>query len=817
MKNKINPAVEIPIDDDNFRNDNSPPNQLIAEKDKNANWYFQNLNYILTFYNQPTGTINFSSALGSESTLDSSRNIGDAYASSKMYPAQFMIRMMQYYLGEQPNLNYNWLVQDVQQSNMQASWIKGNDVSEFVNYFRGLILNRISNANFVAKPLSKDAVSRKTELLNQLMMKFDMKPFFDDLKKMGIEFNPAKTPEFEAPEEVQKWVDTNYKEYAAILATDMANGLWFSNHWQSKILQAFMHTTITGICGMEHYVENGRNLQKIRMPYQLIVDNRIDDDYGRYDQFIGAVDTMTPSEIFSRYPELTDSQRDDIQIMSRDSELGGVYNNTNSNINWWVYNNNNARNSITVTTVYWRGRHYLNKAKKENRYKTATIKNVDENETDPKYSFDDIYKATLIGNKYLVNWGLVDNVVEEFGDKSKPLFPIIRFMPNTFMGRSVSEVSRVHKLQDELDMYDFQIRMMIGRSKGKVYFINANKFDEATTPKEFFDNVNSMGIHIQRPSGESQDASNSQRTVEMIDWTLDPGIAQLAALYREKKDRMSKILSVSPIALGQQTKYIGLGTQQGTIAQNNLGTSYLIDGFMEWITMNMRYAVNQAKNLYTIEDNKEAQILLGDRGVAFLKFTKDIRFEDFFVELNINDAVDESTKARTLSYAQAWSQNPAWGITPLEILKLDRSTSSTKSLEELEAALKKAERDNKKKEAMQMQMQSQSQEQAFQQQAALQEAAKIMEASIIQLKEDNENYRNSVKVDNENWRTQYTQDMQALVKQITIANSMLPQEPAGGNALQQPSTSPLSNDLMMKNVEQQQAAQQMQQQQQPPM
>jgi len=748
-------AILIPIDSDTWRGQTKPPSQLIPESEKNPTWYFKNLEYVLTFYNQPAGQINFPNALNSTNEINNARRPGDIPNSQKFYPVQFMIKMMQYYLGMQPNLNYNWLVQDVTSNNMQPLWIKGNDVSEFVNYFRGLILGRISNANFTAKPLSKDATNKKTDLLNQLMFKFDMKPFMDQMKALGINFDPAQTPDFEAPEEVQKWVDVNFKEAGSLVATDLANGLWFSNHWLHKTLQAFMHTTITGTCAMEHYVSNGRNLQNVLMPYQLVWDNRIDDDYGRQDQFIGAIRNLVPHDIFAKWPEFNAEQRDDIEKMCRDTELGAPFN-SSKNINWWVYNVQSQRNTVTCATVYWRGRNLLGKKKAVNKYKTPKI--VDTavlEEIDPKYAFNDIYKATLIGNKYLVDFDLLDNVVEEFGDKSKPLFPIIRFMPNTFMGQSISEVARVHKIQDELDMYDFQIRTMIGRSKGKVYFINANKFDEATTPKEFWENVNSMGIHIQRPSGEANDATNSQRTVEMIDWTLDPNIDKLSALYREKKERMSKILSASPIAMGQQTKYIGLGTQQGTIAQNNLGSSYLIDGFMEWIVMNMRYAVNQAKNIYTIEDNQEASFVVGDRGVAWLKFTKGMRFEDYLIELNINDSIDEGQKKAVQSFAQAWSQNPEFGVSPLDILKLYNADSMTEAEMELKASLEKGLRDKKKMQAEQAKAGAASEKQQVD-----------LKVFVEQLRQDNENYRTLVKA-----------EVEALTKSVDILHQPPPPSP----------------------------------------
>ena len=48
-----------------------------------------------------------------------------------------MIKMILYYLGKQPNLNYNHLTPDVTTNNTQATWIKGQEVSEFVNHFKG--------------------------------------------------------------------------------------------------------------------------------------------------------------------------------------------------------------------------------------------------------------------------------------------------------------------------------------------------------------------------------------------------------------------------------------------------------------------------------------------------------------------------------------------------------------------------------------------------------------------------------------------------------------------------------------------------------
>lgn len=93
------------------------------------------------------------------------------------------------------------------------------------------------------------------------------------------------------------------------------------------------------------------------MPYQIVKDNRFDNDYGYYDQFIGVVEAGTPEEIFRRFPEFDKEQRAQVEEMARNQQLGAKYNLTN-NLNWWSYQPNN-RNLVTFVTMYWRGRRDL--------------------------------------------------------------------------------------------------------------------------------------------------------------------------------------------------------------------------------------------------------------------------------------------------------------------------------------------------------------------------------------------------------------------------------------------------------------------------
>lgn len=685
------PAYEVSINDNPVRNLQAP-DVIVAETDKTPDWYFQNINWVLSHYNQPANQISFPSAKTS------------FHFNTQKNPVEFMLRMMSYYLGEQPNMNFAHMTQNVTSNNMQALWINGHDVSVFVNYFKGIMMQKLAYAEFDAIPLSKDAVTKRNEKYNALMLKFDLKPYFKELETLGVNFNPEGNADFKLPQDVEKYLDTNLKEYSAIVMSDLANGAWKQTGWLHKTIQTFVYTLITGIGSMEHYVSNGKPISKPVPSYQLIWDNRFDNDYGEYDQFIGKIEPLTPQQIFtdSRFAELSDEQKLDIQQMAKDSEYGNKYN-ISQNILWWNYGTANQHNTVSVATVYFRGIKDTGKKIGKNIYGNKKIEEGKYGDKD-SFKWGDIYKVTCIGNKYILNFGLADNLVENPNDKSYPCFPIQRFMPNTFMGRNVSEVARIFSMQDEIDMLNTKIREMIGREKGKVYMIDGSKFSVA--PKEFFEDISSFGIHTTIPSGEAGNPTDAKAGVNLIDWTLDPNIRMLAELRREKKELMGDIMSASEIARGQQTKYVGLGVMQGTINQSNHGIAYLLDGYLDFIVRNMRYYCTMSKNLYASQNEPEISMLIGDRGVALLKFTKEMMWEYFNIVLTINNIPDEKKRERIMAIAQRDNT-----LTLSDYIKIESDISLLEMTEHLEYREQKKEQQRKEDAANQMKFEQMMSEQ----------------------------------------------------------------------------------------------------------
>jgi len=697
----------------------SPPD-LFGEK--TPLWYSQNVNFALSFYNQRTTYI------GAPSQQD---NASQQIIAEQLPPVQQMIRMLLYYRGLQPNMDYAFVTDDLSGLTMQSMWIRNQSVKEFVDYFKGNMQTRLVNAKWTGKPLSERATSERTAAWDKYMLAYDLKPFLKQLaEQFGAQYSGAQAQEFDLLEQVKKFMDTTWKEYGSELAQDIANGIWFKERWSQKILEAFMYVVITGTCAMHHYTVNGQAKQEIVYPHQLIKDNRYSNDFGDRDQFIGKIDTFTPNEIFTRYPSFTSEQREEIQKISSSEKLMGAYN-IMPNLNWFTVQS--KRGMVTAVTVYFRGKNKTGKKevrKPDGNLRIAKAEDGDEDQ----FIYDDIFKATIVGNKYIVDFGPIDNIVEEYDDISRPMFPIIRFCPNTLLGENTSEVARIHKIVDEIDYLDYKIREMVGKSKGKVYWIDGSKFDEAQGFKGFLENVNAMGIHVGMPSGEDD---KDRKAIELIDWTLDPNVDKLWSLVKEKEERMKRVMSTSDISMGQTQEYMGYNTTQTAIAQNSLGTAYLFDGTLEWVVLNMRYAANVQKNLYCMNDNLEASIVVGDRGVVQLKLWEGLTFEQLFVQLNINDQFDAEQKKAITDVALASAQNDR--ITFLDFIK----TMKAKSMTEAENIMEYSLKENELKKSKDMQAQGQD--------AVMQmQAEKYFEAQLAQLKEDNANYRADVQALNKN-------------------------------------------------------------------
>jgi len=648
------------------------PDFDIPEDEKNEEFFIQNVRYFSTLYNRrPTLHIT------------SRRDDDEDY----LTPVERGIKHSLYLLGKQDNIDYNYTTDDPSGNTLQSIWIKGTKIRQLANHLIGNLVTQLENKQITTINLSKDVASKKSKMLSDLMMRFDRQllVFFEQLEAMGVKFAPAGDRIFQSEDEIKRFIEFEWKDNLQVLSSNIGKHIEQSNDVNTIYIGLFMDFIAADWCAMYTYAENGKILQKKIPFYDLIWDYGNEDPLNRNLRHVGYIERLTPQEILMKYPTLTDEEKEEIKKIAKSqtsfNRIATRYNTTN--FNWWIYKSGEML--VTTVTMFWIGRRDLRF--KEIINEDGTVSYVKTKKLKDNFFTDDLHKATLIGNKFLVNWGYSENVIRDKENRGDPEMPIKILSGHSVLGDRLSIIGMIHKNQDRMDFYRFKIIEMIGKDAGKNYMINGNKLGETIKTRELLQDFKSMGIHvIPGTSGESSDPTDNQRVVETVDMSLDPNIIRYIELFREEERIMEEVMNIPKVALGQQQATIGLGVQRGTISQSTLGLIGLYRNFVKFNEINLQYAVNLAKLIYTIDD-KEAVFVVGDRGIQHLKWTKEFRFQDILLFVKTKDIIDENKKQRLLAIAQAMAQNQQ--IDMLDYINIELAENMIELKNNLEFSIKK--------------------------------------------------------------------------------------------------------------------------------
>ena len=635
-----------------------------------------------------------------------------------------VIEYYKYYLGKQSNVNYAHVTQDETGNTLQSVFIKGQKISQLIDYMNGVFQGSVRNIEIDAECISKEAYDAKTQKQKQALFEFDIKPLIQSMADEGVSFNPSMENDFDTKEDIYKYFETDFKEQGELNAIDTANDIIFRNRFAELYPKTAMTCFITGICAIHPYVMNGKTYQELIPTYNLIWDNSKDDDYNRKAQFGGFKNRLPVSEVIQKYHSELSKIPGAISDLKHLATYGYTDDflaqfNTNPQFNWWA--SNNSVPEVTCVTMYWISSKDLKYEESTDAYGNQYYSKIKKDAKVGKIYTNTVRKGTLIGNKYLVEFGEATNIVRDWFNPSDTLLPIRIFTPNMYLGGNRSVVSRLAQNQDKLDRISYHIDTMIGRDIGKVYVINGNKV--GTDAQSILQDFKTMGFTITKGvSGEDDDRTENQRMVETVDMTTDPNIQLYVGLKKEEERIMEEIVNISKIALGQQTTYVGFGTQKNSIAQSALGQSYLYDGLMQFLTENLQYSVDQQTIVWGMPEFEGKSLpILGKRGAKWLDITDYKPYEKYLIKIKMQDQMAEATKQRLMTNAQALAQNGL--IDFLDLIKLESSTSLIKLQNDVEYSLQKKERKQKEAQAQAQKAQIEAQNKAIMAQLAQGEQA----------------------------------------------------------------------------------------------
>lgn len=664
-----------------------------------------------------------------------------------------------YYFARQANYEYKHATTSFDGKELPAVWIPGGKVAQLVKHLRGILLTSIESIEVTATNLSKNVLSERANMLEKLMIKYDYK---DVLKQFpqGVEFRPVDDPAvdgLDSPEEIEKYVSTWQDKYS-IVAEKIGCSQLYMDNLEEKFLQDGTNQYIGGLSGMLTEVQNGRVVNTPIEAHELIWDNRVNDAYNRSALCCGYVKHAAPyQEVINRFKnDLTEEQIADIRFMAEQGysnldDFTTYYNNGfgwGNKFQWWSRTGTSTM-TVAYATVYFIAPRNFPFKKMNNRFgveRTTAIKpdkkydvgngeRVEGKQINGDWSGWDIYQATLIGNKYVCCYGLMSNALRENDNKGKPRLPIRILCSDMALNQGMSLVSQLKSHQNNLDRLAYAIEQKVANDWGKNYIFNGSKMGQVPST-EIANDLKTIHVHVATGvSGESDDPTNLQRMVESVDMTLDNAIIHYITLRNEQKQEMDEIASVSQIALGQQQGPTGKAVQQRTISQNSYGTAALQTSIMNHFNQIVQYNVDLKQMLYSRQDTVEEALTIGDEGSYLLKILdpKDFGTQQFQVYIDIFSTYSEQDRADIKAIAMANAQNG--GIDLIDFIEhILLSRTPNQAVEGLKLSRNKQIKDQQMNAAAEQQAQGA-------QMAALQEQKALLEASMIQLKEGNENWR----------------------------------------------------------------------------
>lgn len=650
-----------------------------------------------------------------------------------------------FYYGYQDNSVFSFLTKTYGGGDVPAVWINGQDVSQFVKNMQGNIIDMVKPMakNISAESISKNTVIKKKEIFDKIAIAAEINGLLEDMP-VPMPYAPAGEKNYQDKGQVKDALNKVKKQFEKI-GTTFARNVFYTNDLQTQLVEDGVHQVISNLCGTHIYEKNGQIINDQKDPYCLIYDFSSKGQFAENTMFAGFIEPATYDEACEEFDKMEDKAKakkwkDEISNVAAFDQPNfrnwtDHYNAPFTNVQWW-YNN---QKYISKAVLYFLEKKDMRFQSKENAYGKKKIRKIDDYKSYPQtdetgkivdskmgYEVEGdkktwmVHKCTLWGNKYPTNYGYETFQVRPPFAKDKPQLPIFTFCHDKMAGMVRSIVSRLKPNQRELDRLAYKIQSLTSQDLGKVFFVRGDKYTEAFSPKGMIDDAKAFKIVVVPPTGdEGSDRLGIQDMVNAVDMSNNVYINQYVELRREQREIMHNITSVSPPALGMLQRTTGKAVNESEIAQSTLGVQGLYYGLQEFWRRKICYSANKLKLVVAQKPDTVHVLPVSNKDVEVIKVTKDYRFEDLFVYIEENDAIEVTDKAILHSMIQAYSQNsqnPVGAaqamLNSLKLLKFDTFQEGVDMLEEhLEEITKQAD------QQMQQQTIIQNQEQQFQAQS----------------------------------------------------------------------------------------------------
>ena len=577
--------------------------------------------------------------------------------------------------------------------------------------------------------VNKSAVIRKHDHKVKLMMHKLLDEFHKEMKeKMSFDIVAQGDSGLPIPEDIETYMKYNYREMVEETAQD---GLeYVTNRYNLKDVykEGFRDLLVTGKSFYKVDIQNGDPFVRRVDPRTIVYDDSIHSDYLDDACWVGEERYLSLNEINDEFKDSLTT--DDLMELDKMRNLyhGGDLSDYNSSTFEWVDVSHGKESRIRVLTAEWKSLRAIKFKLSENKYNPnkpfrKMVKDTykpRKGETIETKWVDDIWEATMIGGKILVNANRRANQVRSVDDPGKTGLSYVGCIHNNTTGNSMSMVDMLDNIQMLYNIVVYQIELAMARSGGK-----AVVYDVSQLPTNVGMDIQQVLYHLKTDGIipiNSKDEGNQIQTFnqfQQIDFTLSQSVQQLINLKLMLEEMAGQISGVSRQREGAVGQYEYVGNVQRSVVQSATITESWFYSHSETKQRVMERVCNLMKVCWA--GGKKAGMILGDGAYKFLNIMPDIALQDFGVYVG-DSGKDDSMKQVVQQLAQAALQ--AGNIDMLGVIKVLKSDTMTEAEKVLEQAMTEMQKQQQQKMQQQVQAQqaaAEAAQQKFQAEAQLKE------------------------------------------------------------------------------------------------
>lgn len=570
-------------------------------------------------------------------------------------------RLRLYARGEQSVAKYkNELAIDGDLSYLNIDWTPVPVIPKFVD----IVVNGMSDRLFKVKAYSQDAMSQAKRNKYQDAIEAEMasKEILTTIKeKTGVDaftMDPDTLPETD--EELNLYMQLNYKPAIEIAEEEAINTIFDENHYEETRRRIDYDITILGIGIAKHEFLPGAGVKISYVDPANVVYSYTEDPYFKDCFYWGEIKTLPMTELLKIDPTLT---KDDLQQISQQSQ------------GWYDYYNvarfyeNSLFSRDTCTLMY-----FNYKTTKKVVYKKKILENggsrvIEKDDTfnpPPEMmeegSFEKLEKTIdvwyegimVMGSNILLKWEMSQNMVRPKSASQHAMSNYVACAPRMYKGAIESLVRRMIPFADLIQISHLKLQQVIARVVPDGVFIDADGLNEidlgtgaAYNPEDALRLYFQTGSVIGR--SYTQDGEFNNARVPITQLTSNSGASKtqmLIANYNHYMDMIRAVTGLNEARDGSMPDPNSLvGIQKLAALNSNTATRHILQGGLfiyRTLAEALTYRVADILEYADFKDDFVNRI--GKYNVSILNDISDLYIYDFGIFIEVSP--DEEQKAQ---------------------------------------------------------------------------------------------------------------------------------------------------------------------------